>query len=384
MPEIVIVGGGIVGTTTAYWLAAEGHGVLLLEAHTIAAMGSGWSLGGVRQSGRDPAELALARAAVALWPSLEERLGHDVEYRKRGNVRLARTPDEVEVIRGMVRDQRALGLDVTFLPDNGSVREVAPAVSEHVLAASFCPTDGHANPPLTTAAFADAAKRRGAILREGTAVRRVAVEGGRVSGLETSDGFVPAGTVVLACGILTPDLLSPLGITLPIEIRCTTVLQTEPIGQCLDQVFGVANADCAGRQQVDGRLRVSSGVGRWPGTAATWRQTDLTPSADAASRIVSLVGHVLPALRTARVHRLWSGLIDLTPDALPVIDRPAKVDGLVVAAGFSGHGFGIGPATGQVVADLALERTPRLALDAFRLSRFAGSSNKQSPLTLHG
>ncbi|HVE48773.1 MAG TPA: FAD-binding oxidoreductase [Casimicrobiaceae bacterium] len=384
MPDIVVVGGGIVGAATAYWLADEGHEVALLEAHAIAAMGSGWSLGGVRQSGRHPAEMPLAKAAVALWPSLAERLGRDVEYRQNGNLRLARTPDEVNVIRKLVEDQRAIGLDLTFLPDNGRVRDVAPVLSEHVLAASYCTTDGHANPALTTVAFADAAARLGATIREGVAVHRLVVERGHVSGVETSEGFVPAGVVVVAGGILAPDLLAPLGIDFPIAIRQTTVLQTEPIAQCLDQVFGVANADCAGRQEVDGRLRVSSGIGRWPGTAATWREADLTTSAAEQARIVDLVSRVVPVVRSARAHRFWIGLIDVTPDALPVIDQPSGIENLVVAAGFSGHGFGIGPATGQVVADLALQREPRLELGAFRLSRFAGRSDAHATLSLHG
>ncbi len=384
MPDIVIVGGGIVGTTAAYWLASEGHEVLLLEAHTIAAMGSGWSLGGVRQSGRDPAELPLAQAAVKLWPTLAERLGRDVEYRQHGNVRLARTPDEVGVIRGIVAEQRALGLDLTFLPDNRAVRAVAPGISEHVLAASFCPTDGHANPALTTATFAAAATRSGAIVREGVAVKRVVVERGRVTGLETTDGFVPAGTVVLAAGILTPDLLQPLGHTLPLEINVVTVLQTEPLPHGLAQVFGVANADCAGRQEVDGRLRVTSGIGRWPGTASAWRDTNLTPRVDAVASLKALVGHVVPAFEASRAPRVWGGLIDLTPDALPVIDRPDGIEGLVVAAGFSGHGFGIGPVTGQLVSDLAIGRAPRLPIAPFKLSRFDARASSQAKLTLHG
>lgn len=384
MPEIVIVGGGITGTSAAYWLAAEGHKVLLLEAHQIAAMGSGWSLGGVRQSGRHPAELALARAAVALWPSLAERLGSDVEYRQKGNVRLARTPAEVEVISRLVADQRALGLDLTFLPDTKSVRDVAPAVSEHVLTASFCPTDGHANPSLTTEAFAAAARRHGATIHEGVRVRRIVVERGRVTGLDTSDGFVPAGTIVLASGIHTPELLAPLGLQLPLEITCVNVLQTEPLPPCFEQVFGVANADCAGRQQADGRLRVTSGIGGWPGNANEWHCVDLRPSEEVTARMTDLIAHVLPVLKTVKVHNSWSGLIDLTPDALPVIDRPEEVSGLVVAAGFSGHGFCIGPVTGQLVADLALLRQPRLVLDAFRLARFTRMADHQAALTLHG
>src|SRR6202023_992437 len=126
MPDVVVIGGGINGPAAALTLAEEDRSVTLIEKHGIAAMASGWTLGGVRQSGRDPAELPLARAAVALWPALRERLGEDVEYRRLGNLRLARDDAEVEIIRRMVEEQRGRGLELDFLPDNRAVREVAP------------------------------------------------------------------------------------------------------------------------------------------------------------------------------------------------------------------------------------------------------------------
>src|SRR3989440_1231699 len=122
MLRIVIIGGGITGMAAAAELAREGQAVTLIEKHGIAAMASGWTLGGVRQSGRDPAELPLARAAIDIWADLDLRLGSDVEYRRGGNLRLARTPAEVDVIRTMVGQQRARGLDLEFLPDNDRVR----------------------------------------------------------------------------------------------------------------------------------------------------------------------------------------------------------------------------------------------------------------------
>src|SRR5258706_5451068 len=156
--RIVIIGAGITGTAAAAELAREGHEVSLIDKHGIAAMASGWTLGGCRQSGRHPAELPLARAAVELWGTLHETLGADVEYRRQGNLRLARTPDEVEIIRNIVTEQQQLGLELHFLPDNVAIRAIAPAISSSVLAASYCPTDGHANPIKATHAFAQFAR----------------------------------------------------------------------------------------------------------------------------------------------------------------------------------------------------------------------------------
>ena len=384
MPDIIIVGGGITGTAAAEALAREGYAVTLVERRGIAAMASGRTLGGVRQSGRHPAELPLARAAVALWSGLSDTLGVDVEYRRRGNVRLARTPAEVDVIRDLVASQKEQGLDLYFLPDNAAVREVAPALSPRVLAASFCPTDGHANPILATRAFADAARRRGATICEGSTVRSICVARDRVIGVDTTTGYLPADRVIVAAGVGTPALLAPLGLELPLSTKIVSVVQTEPLDPCFDQVFGVANADCAGRQEADGRLRFTNGLGDWSSDPSRWTDAALVPSPADVGTLVELVAGVLPAAGTARIARTWGGLIDLTPDALPVIDAPDAVAGLVVAAGFSGHGFCLGPVSGLLCADLALGRDPRHDVSAFRLARFGGRPIEPTALTLHG
>jgi sarcosine oxidase subunit beta len=382
--RVVIIGGGITGTATASELAREGHSVVLVEKHRIAAMASGWSLAGVRQSGRHPAELPLARASVAIWAQLNEILGADVEYRRHGNLRLARTPAEVDLIQELVKTQQARGLDLRFLPDNASVRDIAPALSRNILAASICPTDGHANPVRATRAFAHDARRHGAEIREGVSALSVRVAGGRVTGVETSDGFIAADSVVVAAGIHTPALLAPLGLDLPLSIKVVQAVQTEPLPPTLAQVFGVANADCAGRQEADGRLRFTGGRQDWAGDPGAWTEDGLAPSPAEIRNVVALVAQVLPAAGTTPIARTWGGLIDLTPDALPVIDAPGSIEGLVVAAGFSGHGFCLGPVSGQLCADLVLGRVPRHDLSAFTLDRFAQHDMKPAALTMHG
>jgi len=233
MSGIVIIGGGITGTAAAEAVSREGHAVTLIDKQGIAAMASGRTLGGVRQSGRHPAELPLAKAAVARWAGLSDALGADVGYRRGGNLRLARTPAEVDVIRALVTSQQAQGLDLAFLPDNDAIRAVAPALSPHVLAASFCPTDGHADPRLATRAFADAARRHGADIREGVAATAIHVANDRVVAVATTAGTIPAERVIVAAGVDTPALLAPLGLHLPLSIRIVSVVQTEPLAPAL-------------------------------------------------------------------------------------------------------------------------------------------------------
>jgi sarcosine oxidase, subunit beta len=383
--KVVVIGGGISGTAAAYELARSGAEVTLLEQGSLASMASGWTLAGVRQSGRHPAELPLATAAVARWEQLGEELGADVEYRREGNLRLARSPEEVPVIETIVAEQRDLGLDLTFLPDNAAVREIAPAIAESVLAASYCPTDGQANPIATVRAFAMAATRQGAAVRTETAVTAIDARGGQVRGVRTRGGDVAADVVVVTAGVYTARLCAPLGLDLPIQISRVAVVQTAPLPPLIRQVLGTAGADFAGRQEVGGRFRLTGGGRPWPHQLEDLAHADdpvLPPAADVIAALTRGI-EVLPALGEARIARVWGGLLDMTPDALPVLERMPDPPGLVVAAGFSGHGFCLGPVTGQIVRDLVLEGATEFPITSFRRDRFAATSGL-AEATLHG
>lgn len=379
----LVIGGGITGLATALELARSGLAVTVFEARHFGAMASRWTLGGVRQSGRDPAELPLALAAIEIWSHWHESLGAETGYRRKGNLRLARTPAEVETIRAMVANQRALGLVLDFLPDLASIRAIAPAIGEGVLAASFCPGDGHADPDRTIAALVGACRRESVELREGVAVTAITTRGGRVTGVETGEGPVEGEIVVVAGGIHAVSLLAPLGLTLPLAVKRVCVVQTVPMPASFEQVFGVANADCAGRQELDGRFRFTTGIGDWTGDPARWTEAALRPAVSDIGALIARVVPLLPVLGAAGLDRVWGGLIDLTPDALPVLDAPAAVPGLVIGAGFSGHGFGIGPVSGAILKALALGERTNFDLTPFRQDRFSNAQGF-APLTLHG
>jgi sarcosine oxidase subunit beta len=383
--EVVIIGGGISGTAAAYELARAGAKVTLLEQGPLASMASGWTLAGVRQSGRHPAELPLATAAVARWEHLGEELGADVEYRQEGNLRLARSPAEVPVIQTIVAEQRDLGLDLAYLPDNAAIREIAPAIAESVLAASYCPTDGHANPIATVQAFAMAAARHGATLRAETMVTTIEAGGGRVRGVRTASDDIAADVVVVAAGVYTARLCAPLGLDLPIQVSRVAVVQTTPLPPLIRQVLGTAGADFAGRQEVGGRFRLTGGGSPWPHdlyALAHGADPILPPATEVIAALTRGI-EVLPALADAGVARVWGGLLDMTPDALPIVERAPALDGLVIAAGFSGHGFCLGPVTGQIVRDLVLDGTTAFPIQPFRRDRFAAVS-EPAAATLHG
>ncbi len=386
MPDVVIIGGGISGVAAAYLLAEEGISATLIEQHGLAAMASGWTLAGVRQSGRDPDELPLATAAVAIWKDLGEELDADIEYRQKGNLRLARDDAESAIIRQMVDEQRALGLDLEFLNGNAAVRAVAPAVSNAVVAASFCPSDGHANPKATVCAYARAAERLGAKIRLGEKVDAILTEHDRIVGVRTHVTTYPAAKVVVAAGMHTPALLEPLRLILPLDVKMVTAVRTRPLPPLVDQVFGTARAICAGRQEVSGRLRITGGIHDWNKVIEITDDgsPSVRPKMSAVQGVIERGSFYLPAFGEAPIDDVWAGLIDMTPDGLPVIEAAPEIEGLVIAAGFSGHGFCLGPVTGHLIRDLALERSPSLSLTPFSRARFRSTADERIEPTLHG
>ncbi|CAN5718174.1 FAD-binding oxidoreductase [soil metagenome] len=370
--DIVIVGGGISGTAAAYELALRGFKPLLLERSELAAMASGWTLGGVRQSGRHSAELPLAKAAVNRWTNLSHELDADVEYRQGGNLRLARNPSEAERIVEVVDSTRAAGISIEYLPDHTTVSRLAPALSGSIYSGSYCPTDGHANPTSTVQAYARAAASLGAAIATNVEVLGIEVLAGRVCGVTTRDGGLSCDRLIVAAGVFTAELLSPLGLSVPLSIRMVPVFQTVIVEPFLEPVLGVATGDLAARQEVNGCLRLSGGGQNWEPGLCSLRDSaeSVQPTPGDLTEVTARAIQLLPRFETMRIRRVWGGLVDQTPDGLPVYSASTGVHGLVVAAGFSGHGFGIGPVSGEILADLVVDETTDYPIHDFTFDRF--------------
>lgn len=371
MQEAIVIGGGITGVATAYELGKLGVKVTLLERERIGAMGTGWTMAGVRQSGRLAPELPIAREAIRRWETLGDELGADIDYRQNGNFRLAVDDEQAATIKQVVADGQAAGIDLRWM-DADETHQLAPELTDAVVGASNCPTDGHADNHKTVEAYARAVERQGATVRAGVEVLKLATDGNRVTGVTTTAGDIAADVVVVAAGIYTTPLLEPLGLQLPTQIILCPVAETFPSEHFrLTPVIGMADGSFAGLQLVDGTVR-------FIGAPELWNDRPHTPANTALS--VEQVGammingyRVLPNLARLRVSRIWGGLIETTPDLLPVLDAPAEYEGLVIGAGFSGHGFGIGPMSGEILANLATRGSDdRFDLEPFRLGRFAG------------
>ena len=351
-------------------------------------MASGWTLAGVRQSGRHSTEIPLAKYSVQEWPNLVEILGGDTGYTQMGNLRLARNEEEVITIKNLVRDQEKAGLDIKYLNENKDIQEITPALSKKIIAASFCSTDGHAEPIKTVQAYKTAAERNGVTFSNYEEVLKINVKSNRVSSIRTSKRNIDTQTCILANGIHCNSLLKSLGMKIPLDVPIVTVIQTEKTAKILKPVIGVANADLAMRQELNGCFRITSGVQKWGGkleekNSLPYAATSLEKMHFTIARSIE----VIPKLSQCSIKSFWGGLIDLTPDALPVIDKIKEYEGLIVASGFSGHGFGIAPAIGGILADLTMKDPPRLPIDPFSFYRFKKNNNlkeEENEPTLHG
>ena len=389
-PDVIIVGAGITGCATALSLAEAGTKVEVIDSYHAGAMASGWTLAGVRQSGRDPAEMELAKKAVKIWETLDLYLDTMTGYRQTGNLRLARTEDETDVIRNLVHSQAANGLPIELL-DVQQAQQIAPSLSNEFLLASWCPTDGHADPLKSVEGFQRAAERLGVTFRTNTTVTGIDTYRAngclRFNAIETANGPIVAEKALLAAGVQTNLLLGGLGLCIPMTTPLVSAFQTVPLTNLLGPVIGVANGDLAVRQQIDGRLRFTGGAEQINANLdLSGGYPAVHPPAASISQVISSVSSVLPFVSQTPIYRIWGGLLDLTPDALPILDCVPSIDGLYIAAGFSGHGFGIAPAIGEVMASKILGKKTLISLDSFSFDRFNSKpkAHQNTAPTLHG
>ena len=379
-PDIVIVGAGITGCATAYELSQAGLKVEVIEKYVPAAMASGWTLGGVRQSGRLQPELPLAKYSIEQWSQLSRTLDYDTGYVQEGNLRLARNEKEVKAIEALARKQKSHGLDIVYLSDIKEIQAIAPCVSSDILAASFCPTDGHADPVATVNAYKEAAQRNGSVFRIGESVETLSTEGNKLSAVITSRRTIRASRCLLACGMGVNQLIHRFGIRVPLSLAIATVIQTTPAAALLKPVLGVVDGAITLRQERDGKFRLSSGVQKWNGAVIEKDgQPYVFPSSEKVYSTLKAGFEICPSLKGLQMRRFWGGSIDLTPDALPVLDKLPGIEGVYVASGFSGHGFGIAPAVGHILYHLILGTIPKLAFQSFALERFEKNQTDIGP-----
>ncbi len=369
MPEtadIAIVGGGVMGCAIAYNLAREGLKPVVVEKSDIGGEASGANGGGVRQSARNLKEMPLAMESVRLYGQLAEELGMEVEYVRKGNLRLCTTEDEIKTMAASVESQRTTGLDLEMLGQK-QVREIIPFISEDVIGASWCPTDGHVNPFLVTYGFMKKAKELGAIFYTREEVKEINLRKSRVSGVTTAKRRIRTDTVVNAAGVAGRKVANMVGLDLPLKPVFSEALITEATAPLFQQMIGSAKGLFYGRQTVHGSVFWGGFIGIEDYIYERRGKPMYNCIGPASAR--SLI-ELFPILARLNVIRTWSGLIAAMSDGLPVLGLVDEVPGYVFATGFSGHGFGLAPIIGRLISEVIMDCRPSLSLKDFSYGRF--------------
>ncbi|WP_110647955.1 NAD(P)/FAD-dependent oxidoreductase [Salinicola peritrichatus] len=415
--DVVVVGGGIIGTSTALELAERGLHVALCEKGGIGHEQSSRNWGWVRISRRDPREVPLMAETLKLWENLESRTGCDIGYRRAGILFGCEDDKTFEEHDRWRRHLSGTGLESRML-SREELQAQMPGCRLAVKGALFTPADGRAEPQKVAPAIAEAARAKGAHVLTECAVRGVETEAGRVAGVVTERGRIRCQSVVLAGGAWSNLFCTRHGLDLPQLKVINNVLRTSPLDGPEAAMWA---SGFALRKRQDGGYTIANGGGniadivpdtfrylrrflpalkmerynlkprlgwrfldeariprQWaldePSPFEYHRVLDPAPSRRMANEAMEKLCEAFPVFRDANIEQRWAGCIDVTPDAIPVISNVESLPGLVLATGFSGHGFGIGPGAGRLASDLVCNDTPLVDPHAFRFSRFTDGS----------
>ena len=419
--DVVVTGGGIIGVSAALHLTRQGNSVLLCEKGKLAGEQSSRNWGWVRKTGRDLREVPLIIESLRMWDELT-REGLPTGFAECGVLYVARSDSDREHYQKWLDRVSEFQMGSRMI-EGDELAALLPGATKKYGAALYTKTDGRAEPQKAVPALAAAARAAGAVMVEHCAVRGLDLTGGRVTGVVTERGRVACDSAILASGAWSRLFCGSLGLRLPQLKTRSSVLRTSRVDGAPETSAWVGNF--ALRKRADGGYTIANGQAnvvpitpdtfkfffeflpaakserrglrlrldhrflqearmpkRWDLDQAspfeTIRMLDPDPVESINEDAMKSLREVFPVFGQVKVEQQWAGMIDVTPDAVPVISEVDGVPGLVVATGFSGHGFGIGPAAGRLAAEIATGRTPIVDPTPFRFSRFTDGT----PITL--
>lgn len=366
--EVIVLGGGLMGTSAAFFLARRGLKVRLIERGAIGAGATVASFGNIRRTGRHLAQLPLAHRSLALWGRAEALLGRDVEFRATGHLRLVFDAESEADMRRYAEAAAPLGLTLEELTP-AEIRRRFPGLGPAATGASYSPGDGSANPRLVPPAFAEAAARAGAEISDHSPVTRITRTGAGFA-VETATGRHEAGMLLNCAGAWGVSVAAGFGETIPLQAFGPQMGVTEPLPHRIVPVVGEwSQGHGAYLRQVErGNIVFGGAVARVP--VAPDPGHARPDFARLGPQLRALV-RLLPALADVAVIRQWSGCEGYVADGLPVIGPSATTPGLFHAFGFCGHGFQLGPGVGDAMAELIATGACETPLEPFHSARFA-------------
>jgi len=414
--DVVVIGGGVIGVSTAWYLREKGLSVVVCDKGRIAGEQSSRNWGWVRVTGRDADEVPIAMDSLRCWKEISDSLDEDVGFTQRGILALADTDADMADFEGWLEVAKQYGVD-SRLFSAAEVTSLVEVPQARWQGGVVTPSDCRAEPFKAVPAIARGLQHRGGLVRENCAVRTVDIEAGQVAGVVTEQGRIRTQAVVCAAGGWANMFLSNLDVDFPQLVLRGTVARTVAAPELYDGAFGLKDIHLRRRQ--DGGYTVACGLAehtigansfryllkyvpsmisgddinafvgrdatqqgilrkRWNGDETTpfekHRVLNPAPSRDALRKIRHNLGKRIPQFANIEFEESWAGMIDATPDIVPVMDSIESHPGLFLASGFSGHGFGIGPGAGKVMANLVTGNDPGFDLTRFRFSRFSDGS----------
>ncbi|WP_432729026.1 NAD(P)/FAD-dependent oxidoreductase [Variovorax sp. W6] len=374
--DVAIVGGGIVGSSAALALRRMGLGVVLLERDLCGSRSSGVNYGGVRRQGRPVSQLPLAQRAHRIWGDLAGLLGTDGEYIRSGHFKIARSESDM----ASLERYRALSSDFDLgleLISGARLREQCPWLGTRAVGGSLCAEDGQANPRLVSPAFALAAQRAGAQVFERHKVDEVAHDGAMFM-VRSGNALEVQAPVLLNCaGAWAGAIASQFGETPPMFARSPLMAVTEPVPRFMKWSLGVEGGGIYCRQVERGNVVLGGGTG------ITLDAERSRAERDGIATLAVQAVELLPVLRHAHIIRTWGGTEGYLTDREPVLGPSRTTPGLFHGFGFAGAGFQIGPAAGEVLADLARDGRTETPIDAFAIGRFDDEKTEESLTVSH-
>jgi sarcosine oxidase subunit beta len=364
-PDAIIVGGGLHGLSAALHLARAGLRPLVLEKDYPGRHASGVNAGGVRRLGRDFAEIPLSVAAMRLWHNVEDLVGDDCGFTMCGQVKVAETDAELQVLRDRAAQVSVQGFDHEEIIGANELRQVAPAISRHCVGAMICRDDGAANPFRTVTAFRRKATELGAEIRSGMAVTGLSQKAG-IWSVEAGGGRIEAPVLINASGAWGAGIAGMLGDAPPYRADAPMLMITEPVAPFLTPVLGAEGRKLSFKQFANGTVLIGGGHSGSADPGRNVAATRLGGLSESAATVVAL----FPQLSAVRIVRAWAGIEGVTPDGIPVIGPSSTHENAYHSFGYSYHGFQLSPVTGKIIADLVMSGETSLPIAPFRIDRF--------------
>lgn len=367
--EVIVIGGGVIGSSITYHLVRDGVNVKQLEKGSIANQGaaSRATAGGLRINGRDTRELPLAKEGLRRWDSLEEELEADLEYIPAGQILLYSDRYSDHVLEEQVTEDKENGIKARIVKGT-DLNDLVPSLSNSITKAIYYPSGGQANGFLTTVAFTSAAHRLGAKIITGTEVRSIVKENNTVIGVETSKGFIPGDIVINAAGAWTSALHETLGLSLPHlkpVVHQMSATYPAPLSFLRGPTISAKGLKLSLKQTIDGRIRAGGAHVANPGPNKYSGRFNEDALEDQRNATLSIV----PSAGKYEVDFTYRGVEAHSKDDIPILGTIPEVKGYLIAAGFSGHGFAISPAIGMVFSEMAQGKKPSVSIDAFSINR---------------